>query len=137
MKTGDKIKQLRKKIGINQDDLAKKINVSRQTMINYEREDELSYDKVKKIADALGVSPEDIQKEISTVNEDEPIYGLQHTQSGNISMLTLKIKELEIIRNNLETEIYKKDEEIAKRDKDLDYFKERLADLTNINNLRK
>lgn len=58
---GDKIKSLRKEKGLTQQQLADKLNISRNSLINYENNRRTpSIRKIKKIAEVLGVSYSEI-----------------------------------------------------------------------------
>lgn len=59
MTVGERIKELRLKLGVSQVDFADKINVSKQTLYKYENDiiTNIPSDKIEKIADVCGVSP--------------------------------------------------------------------------------
>lgn len=59
MTVGERLKQLREKVGISQVDLATKINVSKQTLYKYENSiiTNIPSDKIEDVAKILNVSP--------------------------------------------------------------------------------
>lgn len=77
MNVGERMKNIRKKEGINADQLAAKIGVSRSTIFRYEKGDieKVPVDIVSKVADALnvdltylmGLKPDEITGEINKV----------------------------------------------------------------------
>lgn len=77
MNVGERMKNIRKKKGINADQLAAKIGVSRSTIFRYEKGDieKVPVDVVSKVADALnvdltylmGLKPDEITGEINKV----------------------------------------------------------------------
>ena len=56
--TGDRIKELRKSLGLRADELADKVGVSRSTMFRYERGtiEKIPFDVMQQLADILGTS---------------------------------------------------------------------------------
>ena len=60
MTKGTRIKLLREKIGLSQTDMAKKINVSKQTLYKYENDiiTNIPSDKIESIAEIAGSTPE-------------------------------------------------------------------------------
>lgn len=58
---GSKIKEYRKKLGINQTELGKKLGVKQNTVAGYEKgEWEVSYDNLFKLADIFEISIDDL-----------------------------------------------------------------------------
>lgn len=59
MTVGDRIRQKREELGINQSDFARKIKSSKQTLYKYENNiiTNIPYEKLISISDVLGVSP--------------------------------------------------------------------------------
>ena len=62
MTKGEKIKQLRERLGMSQVELAKKIGISKQTLYKYENDiiTNIPSDNIEKIARALDSSPAEI-----------------------------------------------------------------------------
>ena len=59
MTKGLRIRLKREELNISQTDLAKRVNISKQTLYKYENDivTNIPSDKIEEIADALGVSP--------------------------------------------------------------------------------
>ena len=62
MKTGEKIKELRKKCGISQEELAKRIGVSRRSLIYYEQGDSFPTkpEVITALAEAFGITTDEL-----------------------------------------------------------------------------
>lgn len=83
MTRGDRIKQIREQRGMQQTDLAARIDVSKQTLFKYEHNiiTNIPSDKIELIADVLGVDPEYImgwQDDQKSPDSDSiliPVYG--------------------------------------------------------------
>ena len=62
MKTGEKIRELRKKFGISQEDLAKRIGVSRRSLIYYEQGDSFPTkpEVITALAEAFGITTDEL-----------------------------------------------------------------------------
>lgn len=89
MTFGEKLKNLRIRAGLTQDELAKKLNASKQSISRYENSTrEPNIKTAKRIADALGVSLESL-----AINE--PVVS-SHTTNINISpSLAFKLARLD------------------------------------------
>lgn len=62
MKTGEKIRELRKKCGISQEELAGRIGVSRRSLINYEQGDSFPTkpEVITALAEAFGITTDEL-----------------------------------------------------------------------------
>ena len=57
MKIGENVKRYRKKAGLTQKDLAKKLSVSAAAVSQFESAESLNYSTIEKIAKALNINP--------------------------------------------------------------------------------
>ena len=85
-KIGDKIFELRKVKDMSQDDLAKKVGVSRQAIMKWEANQvNPKADKLQCICDALDVSPDDLlSQEAQTEDEAEVVCDEATSQEDNV-----------------------------------------------------
>ena len=62
MTTGKRIKQLREKMGLTQENVAKRIGVATQTIFKYEKEivTNIPLENIQKLADIFGISPAEL-----------------------------------------------------------------------------
>lgn len=97
MKIGERIQRLRKEQGLSQEQFAKKLNIGRSTLVNYEQcKRDPSYETIELIAKELSVSPSyligrDCSKKVNTpyTNHWSPtdIKEVEELDLGNLNDL--------------------------------------------------
>lgn len=104
------IKKIRKQLNLSQEEFGKKIGVTRQTIINYEKGDIIPDSKIDILSKLIDSSNPDVKENLtilsepevvysSTVNKDQYIKSLERTieiQSNNIKILE---EMIEMLRN--------------------------------------
>lgn len=101
---GNKIKKLREELGINQEDLAKRINVSASSVAMYEtNKRQPNYETLTKLADLFNVST-DYLLGITTERNIE----INIAQSGGLDTEGLSDEELEEVKKQIEYMKWKK-----------------------------
>ena len=76
MTFGEKLQALRQKAGMSQDALAEKLNVSRQAVSRWERDETMpETDKVIALADLFGVTTDYLLRQRPEANQEPPRQG--------------------------------------------------------------
>jgi len=99
MTKGDRIRQLREKKSLTQEDLARLLNTKRQTISKYEKNivTNIPSDKLEELAKILGTTPEYIlgwDEEKPTTQDDGLLEGLTEIDMDIVKKLPLLSPEL-------------------------------------------
>lgn len=77
---GSKVRQMRELLKLTQTDLAKKMDVSQQTVSYIEGNEEVDEEQLHKVAEALGVTPDAIKN----MDESATVYNIVTTNHGSV-----------------------------------------------------
>lgn len=84
MNIGDKIFNLRKSKGYSQEDIANKLNVSRQTVSKWETNQSMpDFDKIVPLCDIFGISTDEFLKDNIVSNEKEEVKDIVEDKNIN------------------------------------------------------
>jgi transcriptional regulator with XRE-family HTH domain len=131
------LKEKRKKLGLTQDDLGKKLGVSKRTIINYEKGDVIPYSKNELLHKVLNENPElpqettkpkqiaqlkiDIKDEMIAFYKEKADFYEKEKKEGNavLEKLCKQIEDLrlEIKKGVLEQTLQKLEKEINRKPK--------------------
>lgn len=93
LRIGKKISRLRKIRGLSQEELAARLQVSRQTIVNYEGLDSLDESKLAQVAQALGISLDALKN----FDEEAAINNVGNTFTEGSSLINYNFNPVEKI----------------------------------------